>query len=75
MSILDRFARPQLNYQDLEKRTLSVRVPAKLYEQFQRTCKKNGLTMSEGIRILLELDLGESNQPTAHDQKKDPDHD
>lgn len=56
MSILDRFAKPYSN-QSNKKRTLSVRIPADLYEQFQETCRKNGLTMSEGIRILLELDL------------------
>lgn len=57
MSILDRFAKPYSDHQNNKKRTLSVRIPADLYEQFQETCRKNGLTMSEGIRILLELDL------------------
>src|SRR5690554_2188607 len=57
MSILERFAKPYTERQSDEKRTLSVRIPADLYEQFQETCRKNGLTMSEGIRILLELDL------------------
>jgi hypothetical protein len=44
-----------------EKKTLSVRIPADLYDDWKAECENNGFTMSEGIRLLLEKDL--KNEP------------
>jgi len=57
MSILRKYARPQPKYNETEKCTLSARIPKTLYEEFKEECLRNGYSMSEGIRLLLELDL------------------
>lgn len=61
MSILRKYARPKTS--DPKKRTLSVRIPESLYDEFKAECERNGYSMAEGIRLLLELDLrGELSQ-------------
>lgn len=64
MSILRKYARPKLDRGTTEKRTLSVRIPADLYEEWQAECERNGYTMSEGIRLLLEHDLRDGDIPS-----------
>ncbi len=63
MTVLRKYAKPKKEY-TTEKRTLSVRIPADLYDRWQAACEDNGFSMSEGIRLLLELDL-KANEETA----------
>lgn len=56
MSVLDKYRRFSPSYSG-ERRTLSVRIPKELYEQWAETCRRNGYSMSEGLRVLLEHDL------------------
>lgn len=63
MSVLSRYARPTTTSKESEKRSLSVRIPADLYERWQEECERNGLTMSEGTRLVLELALKNELEP------------
>lgn len=72
MSILRKYARPKSS--DPKKCTLSVRIPENLYKDFKAECERNGYSMAEGIRLLLELDLRGDPDPVSTNQdppKKD----
>lgn len=57
MSILKKYARPQSEYESEKNRILTVRMPESLYNEWAENCRKHGITMSEGVRILIEEDL------------------